>query len=292
MPIATKQVRSYPKKLRKSLTRLRQELSAERVHQLRTRTRRMEAMIHALELDSRKNERRLLKAIKPVRKKAGKVRDMDVFSDFASQPQHDGETECFNRLLEYLRNQRQRYGRKLKEVAANRSPQIRKGLKRCGKYLDRALHAGNDKGKKWSVEAAALALQLQGELRDWPALNRRNLHPFRLKVKELRYVLQMAVASDREFVVVLGEVKDAAGEWHDWEELAGIAAQVIQHRGCDLLKQIRSTAERKFQHALTLANRMRKQDLARSSRRQRTGAAGKANSSVPLALKSASALAA
>jgi CHAD domain-containing protein len=88
----------------------------------------MEAMIHALALDSRKNERRLLKAIKPVRKRAGKVRDMDVFSDFASQPQLDGETECFNRLLEYLRNQRQRNGRKLQKVAANRSPQIRKRL--------------------------------------------------------------------------------------------------------------------------------------------------------------------
>jgi hypothetical protein len=80
-----------------------------------------------------------------------------------------------------------------------------------------------------------------------------------LKVKELRYVLQMAAASDREFVAVLGEVKDAVGEWHDWEELGGIAAEVIQHRGCDLLKQIRSAAERKFQHALTLANRIRKQ---------------------------------
>jgi hypothetical protein len=41
-------------------------------------------------------------------------------------------------------------------------------------------------------------------------LNKPNLHPYRLKVKELRNVLQMADNADQqEFITRLGEVKDA-----------------------------------------------------------------------------------
>src|SRR5881396_3504744 len=86
MPLAADGLWKQPRKLRKSLKKLLEDSSAARVHQLRTRTRRMEAMVYALRLDFRKNERLLLKAIKPVRKKAGKVRDMDVLTGFALQP--------------------------------------------------------------------------------------------------------------------------------------------------------------------------------------------------------------
>jgi CHAD domain-containing protein len=77
--------------------------------------------------------------------------------------------------------------------------------------------------------AAALAFEVEGELRDWPALKRINLHPFRLKVKKLRYVLQMADDSDSRFVQALAEVKDDIGEWHDWQELSAVAKKVVQH---------------------------------------------------------------
>ena len=56
-------------------------------------------MLHALHLDSNKNERGLLKALKPVRKKAGKVRDMDVLTGFASQLHTNRDHECLVRLL-------------------------------------------------------------------------------------------------------------------------------------------------------------------------------------------------
>lgn len=44
-------------------------------------------------------------------------------------------------------------------------------------------------------------------------LNRTNLHPCRLKVKELRNLLRLSDDSkQQEFVNVLGELKDAIGE--------------------------------------------------------------------------------
>src|SRR5437773_1022119 len=117
MPLAADGLWKQPRKLRKSLKKLLEDSSAARVHQLRTRTRRMEAMVYALRLDFRKNERLLLKAIKPVRKKAGKVRDMDVLTGFASQPALNDEKECTVRLLEHLGGQRELHARKLEKVA-------------------------------------------------------------------------------------------------------------------------------------------------------------------------------
>ena len=271
MPLAADGLWKQPRKLRKSLKKLLEDSSAARVHQLRTRTRRMEAMVYALRLDFRKNERLLLKGIKPVRKKAGKVRDMDVLTGFASQPALNDEKECTVRLLEHLGGQRELHARKLEKVAAVQAPEIRRRLKRSARFLENALSPAKKtgKGREWPTEAAALALRLEAELRSWPALSRRNLHPFRLRVKELRYVLQMAKDTDSEFIATLGEVKDVIGEWHDWEELAGIAEELSQHTGCKLLKEIHATAQDKFEHALATTNRMRKSSLGTSTKGRR-----------------------
>jgi CHAD domain-containing protein len=67
-----------------------------------------------------------------------------------------------------------------------------------------------------AAEAMAAAAKLSRELAQPATLNKSNLHPYRLKVKELRYILQMADSPDtRDFIDSLGAVKNAIGEWHD-----------------------------------------------------------------------------
>jgi CHAD domain-containing protein len=104
---------------------------------------------------------------------------------------------------------------------------------------------------------------LLSELTKPAHLSRNNLHPYRLKVKELRNVLEMAKnAKEAEFVKRLGEVKDAIGEWHDWEELLAIGKDVLDHRpNCQVLAELRKTADAKFKNALSFAESMRKQFL-------------------------------
>jgi CHAD domain-containing protein len=258
------------------MKQLRSDQSAKRVHQVRTRTRRIETMVEAFSLDSRRNERRLLKALKPIRKKAGKVRDADVLIGFASQLKPQGEGNCSVRLLEHLGAQRLRRCWKLKKAAAAHAHEVGRCAKKFEQFLDNALKDGNAKttGEKLSEEAAVLALRLTGELRRWPSLNRSNLHPFRLKVKELRYLLQMAEdqEKDSQFIQDLGEVKDAIGEWHDWEELTKTARHVIRHRACSLTNTIQSTTREKLERGLAVANQLRKRRLSpnREPRRQRT----------------------
>ena len=77
----------------------------------------------------------------------------------------------------------------------------------------------------------AKAIKLSSQLKSPPRLSRSTLHPYRLKVKELRDVLQLSDrTADKDFLKELGEVKDAIGEWHDWEELTSIAGQSARPR--------------------------------------------------------------
>src|SRR5260370_33959670 len=72
------------RRLRKLLKRLPQNPSPEEVHELRTQTRKLEAMLHAFSQVSSGNEGRILRVMKPMLRAAGRVRDMDVLIAKAS----------------------------------------------------------------------------------------------------------------------------------------------------------------------------------------------------------------
>jgi hypothetical protein len=75
-------------------------------------------------------------------------------------------------------------------------------------------------------------------------------------------------ADQHEFIPRLGDVKDAIGEWHDWQELTAIAGDILD-RGprCQLLRELQRISEVKYQRAL--ADALRKKYLR--GPRQETG---------------------
>jgi len=109
-----------------------------------------------------------------------------------------------------------------------------------------------------SMNALALSHRLSAELASPPRLDAGNLHDYRKKVKELYYLLQFLNHSYAHFAETLGRVKDAIGKWHDWEELAAIADRLLDHHpACNLVEEIQSIRQAKFEHALAIANEMR-----------------------------------
>ena len=133
------------------------------------------------------------------------------------------------------------------------------------------LDNGNGPGANGvAPNAAATAVKLAVQLAVPERLGRDTLHSYRLKVKELLYVLQLAAgAAGEKFVEDLGEVKDAIGEWHDWEELTLIAQKSLDHGNrCGLVAELKRIATSKYEHALTLAEALRQKYL-QSSRPQR-----------------------
>jgi CHAD domain-containing protein len=253
------------RQLRKSLKGFPKDPPPDEVHKLRTRSRRIEAVAAALEPADGKITRRLLKSIKPVRKAAGGVRDMDVLTADALDLSHGQNEEALIRLVEHLSNLRQANAGELLDTVKRQSKPARRRLKKYEKLVE-AVFSGK-KSAPLAVSRTVVSengqdpvtAALVNELSHWPRLSERNVHAFRLKVKELRYVLQLYPQPDSGLVDALGKVKDRIGEWHDWLQLEQIAAGVLdpQQDGA-LLGRIEKTTRQKLAAALTASNALRR----------------------------------
>ena len=135
MALDQEQLEQPFRKLRKALKDLPDEPSPEDVHDLRTRIRRIEAIMHALRLDGTREGKRLLKSVAPIRKRAGQVRDMDVLTSFASTLDAGSDGECHVQLLEHLGTQRFRAAQKLQKSISDEQDEARKRLKDYWAYI-------------------------------------------------------------------------------------------------------------------------------------------------------------
>jgi CHAD domain-containing protein len=147
-----------------------------------------------------------------MRKKAGDVRDMDVLTGFAATLSSDGSDQCLVKLLEHLGEERARGASRLRKTVAKRRKMASTHLKACSSLIEKNLAKRSTKThREWPTDSAAAALRISGELTNWPRLSAGNLHLFRLKVKEMRYVLQLS-GKNGELTARLGEVKDQIGD--------------------------------------------------------------------------------
>ncbi len=243
------------RKLGNLVKKLPRNPTPEEIHRLRTRVRRFEVELQASGLDAQRKEKWLLKQLARIRKRAGKVRDMDVLTAHLSTLRVDGERDCLIQLFEYLGTKRYEKAERLHQVVNKYRDTINKRLKKIARALEKRM------GKSSAANAAtSVAMQSSAELATYGSLNRGNLHEYRLKLKELRDILQMGEETRKEeFVESLGKIKDEIGEWHDWEELNSIAAKKLDHSaGCKLQRQLKKITQQKYEAALSSANKLQK----------------------------------
>jgi len=255
MAIDAERLHKSLRKLRKFAAKLPKEPSPREIHKIRTNARKLEAVFSALSLDSQKNERRLIKQLRRIRKRAGKVRDLDVLTADLVTVHVDGENDCQVRILEHLGVERRKQAGKLRDFIADMRPRLKTRLRKASASVDEALQT--TEAHPASLLAAE-SLRLSSELEMPKRLNKGNLHAYRRKVKQLHYLLELA--PDRpKFVEDLGEAKDAIGDWHDWEELIAIANKVLDHgKNCKLMRTLKKTADSKFAHAVRVAENLRR----------------------------------
>ena len=199
-------------KLRKFLKKAPSRPNPDEIHDLRTRIRRLEAVLEALDVNYKCNERRLLRHLGRIRKCAGKVRDMDVLTGYASTVKVHQERDCLVQLLEYLGAERYRRAEQLHARMGKYGAKLRR-LKRSLARLQKLIPNHNKKSagdrNTAPAEAMAFVLKLSSELAAPATLNRKHLHGYRLKIKELRYVLEMANdPGNRQLIEKLGEIKE------------------------------------------------------------------------------------
>jgi CHAD domain-containing protein len=256
--------RKAVRELSKTLKSLPIDPPPEEVHRLRTTTRRVEAIVSVLAQVEGKESRRVLKSIEPIRKAAGGVREVDVMFVNARKLARYVAGDSLTRLLEHLQIARQQNAEVLRRVLGRRRNAARENLKQYSRYIRTALAPEKETASLNGLPAHShegvhsAAIKVVRELGEWPPLSTENIHSFRLKVKELRYILQLSADADSSLLETLGDVQRLIGDWHDWQQLEEIARELLNtERDGALLTRIGETSRKRFNQALKAANTLR-----------------------------------
>ena len=254
-------VRKPARQLQKALEKLAGDPSIEDVHDLRTRARRVQAIAVMLFPSHESSRRRLLKILKPLRKAAGEVRDMDVLSAKARTVARHCRSDSAARLLEHLQAMRIESAHRLVDVIVERRQDACDSLKQFLIEIEKRMERSKPRSANYAGTRKPhtdAAIRLVNELSDWPPFSAENLHAFRIKVKELRYILQLTNDADPKFADVLERAKAKIGDWHDWQELGKIAGEVLTRRkDRTLLEEMEQTENKKLKQALAAAQALR-----------------------------------
>jgi len=267
------------REIRRLLHRWDAEPAAEDVHELRTAVSRFDTMLEAMRSDLKRADRQTGKRLARIRRRAGKVRDIDVLTRNAASLDGnlDGndDADCLAELLEQLGAHRARKARRLRRLVKAKEPTLQRRLKRTAHRVEEQLRPSRHSAANAVADVTANAIALSAELAAPIRLNRTTLHPYRRKVKALRDVLQMAEdAKQNAFVRRLSTVKDVIGDWHDWELLIEVAIDIVpadHGRRCPLVQAMRAVSKTKYEHAVAVAMKLRAVLVRNRDRSERAG---------------------
>jgi len=201
-------------KVSRFLGKLSSQPSAENIHKFRTHSRRVETVLQELVQDAPRNQKKLLKQLVRLRKKAGKLRDLDVQIAALRNlkvPQAAGSKAQLIRLLAEERAEREEQISHLFDKETVRD--LRKRLKRAAAELQIPP----------STDLLHLATQTIERLgRGNVSAEEKTLHQYRIVGKQARYIAELAGDGPevRRFVDQLKRMQDVLGDWHDWQQLS------------------------------------------------------------------------
>jgi CHAD domain-containing protein len=252
MSIAPKRSRVVFQKLERDLIKLSSKPRAAHVHRFRTGARRLQILLDELSTKPDSRHKKLLKLLSRLRKRAGKVRDLDVqlaaLRSLKIPQEPRRKTQLVNQLLELRLHQE----KKLRKAADKETVrEIRKRLKRAAK--DFKPEACRD------PLAVARAMLQTIERADAPATEAL-LHQYRILSKQARYAAEFADESteSQHFIAGVKRIQDALGDWHDWLTLTQTA---IEHLGAvhesSLVAELRNVTGAKFRHGVTVLSHLR-----------------------------------
>lgn len=184
------------------------------VHKFRTNSRRLEAILTEFSPGTR-NKKKLLKLLSRLRKKAGKLRDIDVQIAFLKELKVPDRGDQRAQLLDRLSDERARRARKFaKLMDAGTVSELRKRLRRSRAELNLD---GVD-----PLSVAYGRLPRPGHA----PLGEKTLHACRVEAKRARYLAELSDApAARLFVQELKRAQNVIGEWHDVLKLKELAEQ-------------------------------------------------------------------
>lgn len=218
MAIAREHGKLLFRKLDRDLLRLSAGQEAKNVHSFRTTTRRLQTLLELIPAHGR-NQRKLLKMLERIRRRAGRVRDLDVQLAALRSLKVPLEPRRKTQLMQRLLELRARHESKLRKLLKERDLRdMRKRLKRAAGEVD----------FKTLRDPVALGRQiLESATPSNGPVNDESLHRWRLAVKRARYAAEFAPKSPEKtrFITQLKRLQDTLGHWHDWLTLTDTAVE-------------------------------------------------------------------
>lgn len=231
-------------RLLRNLSKLSANPRPENVHRCRAYSRRVESVLALVpKLDG--NQKKLLKTLKRLRKKAGRVRELDVQIAALRGLRISQAPAGKSQLLHVLVEDRAKRLRKLeKSFDKETTTELRRRLRRAEKNLCIPANA----------DPVAEALRLFFEVgKDGAGLTENQLHQYRIAGKRARYLAELAGVDPHAQTVVdqLKRMQDVIGDWHDWLELTGKAEKLLKEdQNPSLLVALRNINRAKFRQAV------------------------------------------
>jgi CHAD domain-containing protein len=146
-----------------------------------------------------------------------------------------------------IRQQRESAAEKLRSEIEER----RERLERRSRELEKALESATDRAE--GAAAWQLFVRLNEEFKE---LNGANLHEYRKGLKKVRYLAEADPQAGR-LALPCKKMLDAAGDWHDWQELAREAGRGVAGKEGGLAAVLGSRTEEALRRALVLCRRSR-----------------------------------
>ncbi len=252
MPADQQHCRAVFRKLNLQLSRVTEHSGPEAVHKLRTNTRRVETVVQELIREPDRSARKLLKILRRLRKKAGRVRDLDAQIGLLRNLKiaHQGGQK--SQLLRTLAAERIKKEKKLSGVLGkDEVRELRKRLMRVGRNLQ--IPEG--------VEPLTLALRSLSEVtQDHSPLTEATIHQYRIAGKRARYLIETSgKAPEAETLIEnLRKMQDVVGDWHDWLTLTERAEDLFGGvKNSALVAAMRNVTRAKFRESVDAVIRIR-----------------------------------
>ena len=242
MTLLEQPIRGLTKDLSKTLAKLEDRATPKTVHRLRTTIRRIESLLSYTHPDLGKKLQRSLETLEGLRKRAGKVRDIDVQKKLLDKIGNASSGRDRKSLVESLDKKREKHVGRLNSAVARYAGQ--KFLARMDRVAEKVALGPTDSEQRLAPleEASAQLAGMAGHFSS-QSIKPNRLHEARIQLKKIRYLAELAQESPegKVFVEEIKRVQDTLGEWHDWEELTGLAEKHFAHRAnCALLREVRA----------------------------------------------------
>jgi CHAD domain-containing protein len=245
MSIMPKRAKAAFQETEQALMEMASSQSTQNVHKFRVSTRRLQTLVEQLLPNQTGSQKKLLKMLDKIRRRAGKVRDIDLQLTALRSVKIPQQPRRKTQLTQGLIELRLEHEKKLRKMLKhNNIIELRKRLRRVAKQMH----------SEKSRDPLQVARQMLAKLPTAEAMTEIALHQHRVVVKQARYAAEFVPKSPETtaFIAELKRLQDCIGRWHDWYILTNTASKRLgEVSQSPLVAALHNITRGKFRYAIS-----------------------------------------